>query len=33
MPWISNITSTQFTVNIADPGASNWDFGWRVSIK
>jgi hypothetical protein len=33
VPWISTITSTQFTVNIADPGASNWDFGWRVSIK
>jgi hypothetical protein len=33
VPWISGISSTQFTVNIADPGASNWDFGWRVSIK
>ncbi len=29
--WVSTITSTQFTVNVeADPGASNWDFGWAV---
>lgn len=30
--WVSNPTSTQFTVNVsADPGASNLDFGWSVS--
>jgi len=30
VPWVSNIGTTTFRVNIADPGASNWDFGWRV---
>lgn len=30
--WVDTITSTQFTVNVRnDPGASNWDFGWRVN--
>lgn len=29
--WISNITSTQFTLNVRnDPGASNLDFTWRA---
>jgi len=32
-PWISGITSTQFTVNVrADPGASDWGFGWAINI-
>ncbi len=31
--WVSNITSTQFTVNVAaNPGASNFDFGWQALI-
>jgi len=31
--WISNITPTQFTVNVSsDPGASNLDFSWQVVI-
>lgn len=31
--WISNITSTQFTVNVStDPGASNLDFSWRIAV-
>jgi hypothetical protein len=30
--WISSPTTTQFTVNVeADPGASNWDFGWSYA--
>lgn len=30
--WISAIGATTFTVNVRnDPGASNLDFGWRVS--
>lgn len=29
--WISNITSTQFTVNVrSDPGASHLDFQWSI---
>jgi len=29
--WVSNLTSTQFTVNCrSNPGASNLDFGWRA---
>jgi len=29
--WITNITDTQFTVNVRnDPGASNLDIGWSV---
>ena len=28
--WISTITSTQFTVNSLNPGASNLDFSWAV---
>lgn len=32
--WISNITSTQFTVNVrSDPGASNLDFSWRATVN
>ncbi|MBI3937147.1 MAG: right-handed parallel beta-helix repeat-containing protein [Betaproteobacteria bacterium] len=31
--WISAITSTQFTVNVRnDPGASNLDFTWQVTV-
>ena len=31
--WISNPTSTQFTVNVrSDPGASNLDFSWRAMV-
>lgn len=31
--WVDTITSTQFTVNVEnDPGASNWDFGWRAIV-
>lgn len=31
--WVSTLTSTQFTVNCeADPGASNFDFGWKAII-
>lgn len=31
--WISNITSTEFTVNVrSDPGASNLDFSWRAMV-
>lgn len=29
--WVDTIGATNFTVNVEnDPGASNWDFGWRV---
>lgn len=29
--WISNITSTQFDLNVSsDPGASNLDFSWNI---
>jgi hypothetical protein len=29
--WISNITSTQFTINVrSDPGASNLAISWRA---
>jgi hypothetical protein len=32
--WVDTITSTQFTVNVEnDPGASNWDFGWKARIR
>lgn len=32
--WVSNITSTQFTLNVsADPGASNLDFAWRADAS
>lgn len=32
--WIDTITSTQFRVNVtSDPGASNLDFGWSVTIR
>jgi len=32
--WVDTITSTQFTVNVEnDPGASNWDFGWKVDAS
>jgi Right handed beta helix region len=31
--WISNITSTQFTINVrADPGASNLDLAWQAVV-
>lgn len=31
--WVSSITSTQFTINVENnPGASNFDVGWRVHI-
>jgi nitrous oxidase accessory protein NosD len=31
--WISSITSTQFTINVENnPGASNFDVGWRVQM-
>lgn len=31
--WVSNITSTQFTINCeVDPGASGFDVGWQVII-
>lgn len=31
--WIDTIGAANFTVNVeADPGASNWDFGWRVEV-
>jgi hypothetical protein len=31
--WISNLTSTQFTVNCRnDPGASNLDFSWQAIV-
>jgi hypothetical protein len=29
-PWVSTITSTQFTINCANPGASGAFFGWMV---
>lgn len=32
--YVDTITSTQFTVRCrADPGASNWGFGWRVALR
>jgi len=32
--WISDIGSSTFRVNVEnDPGASNWDFGWKAIIK
>lgn len=32
--WVDTIGATTFKVNVeGDPGASNWDFGWKVSIK
>ena len=31
--WISSIGATQFTINVENnPGASNFDVGWRVQI-
>lgn len=32
--WVDTIGATQFTVNVEnDPGASGWDFGWRVDTE
>lgn len=32
--WVDTITATQFTVNSEnDPGVSNLDFGWKVSMS
>lgn len=31
--WVDTIGATNFTVNVEnDPGASNWDFGWKVIV-
>jgi len=31
--WVDTIGATNFTVNVEnDPGASNWDFGWKVNV-
>lgn len=31
--WVDTIGAANFTVNVeADPGASNWDFGWKVIV-
>ncbi len=31
--WVDTIGATTFTLNVsADPGASNLDFGWRVTV-
>jgi len=31
--WIDTIGAANFTVNVEnDPGASNWDFGWKVIV-
>jgi parallel beta-helix repeat protein len=31
--WVGTINNSQFTVNVRnDPGASNWDFGWKATI-
>jgi hypothetical protein len=32
--WVSNVGGTTAQINVEnDPGASNWDFAWRVAIK
>jgi len=31
--WVDTIGAANFTVNVEnDPGASNWDFGWKVIV-
>jgi hypothetical protein len=31
--WVDTIGAANFTVNCeADPGASNWDIGWRIDV-
>lgn len=31
--WVDTIGAANFTVNVEnDPGASNWDFGWKVMV-
>ena len=32
--WVDTIGAANFTVNVeVAPGASDWDFGWKASIK